>query len=276
MIRGVPAVSYLFVPAIRLDRVEKARQSEADEVIVDLEDAVAEGDKAAAREALDAIPSGRPVHVRVNARRTAHHEADLRAVAALGGRAGGAVLSAVVVPKVEAPEDVATVAAALPAGVAVVALVESARGIVGADAIAAAGAGRLLFGSADYVADIGARPGPEVLAYPRSRLVVASRAAGLPAPVDGPTLSIGDAGLLRAEAQAARALGMGGKLCIHPAQLAAVHEVFGSPADEVEWARNVLAAAADHGGGVFTFEGSMVDEPVLARARRLLAADSGS
>lgn len=275
MIRGVPAVSYLFVPATRLDRVAKARQTAADEVIVDLEDAVAEGDKAGARQALAGIPAGRPVHVRVNAPGTAHHEADLRAVAALSAGTGTSTVSAVVVPKVESAAHLAAVLAALPSSMAVVALVETARGIVAADAIAAAGPTRLMFGSADYVADIGARPGSEVLAYPRSRLVVASRAAGLPAPVDGPTLATGDQDLVRTEAQTARALGMGGKLCIHPAQLAAVHEVFGPSADEVQWARNVLAAAADHGGGAFAFEGSLVDEPVLVRARRLVAADSG-
>lgn len=275
MMRAGPAVSYLFVPATRLDRVAKARLSAADEVIVDLEDAVAEGDKAAAREALAGIPAGRPVHVRVNAAGTAHHEADLRAVAALSDGAATSTVAAVVVPMVESAAGLAAVIASLPSTVAVVALVETARGIVAAEAIAAAGPSRLMFGSADYLADLGARPGSEVLAYPRSRLVVASRAAGLPAPVDGPTLATGDAALVRAEAEAARALGMGGKLCIHPVQLAAVHEVFGPSADEVQWARNVLAAAADQGGGAFSFEGSMVDEPVLARARRLVAADSG-
>jgi citrate lyase subunit beta/citryl-CoA lyase len=267
------AASYLFVPALRLDRVEKARAGAAHEVIVDLEDAIAAGDKDAARRAVAEIPAGRPVHVRVNGRGTPHHEDDLRAVAAA---ASASAVSAVVVPKVESADDLAGAAAAVPPHVAVIALVETARGIVAADAIAAAGPARLLFGSFDYVADIGARPGPEVLAYPRSRLVVASRAAGLPAPVDGPTLATGDDDLLRVEAQAARVLGMGGKLCIHPAQLAVVHEVFGASEDELAWARNVLAAAADHGGGVFTLDGSMVDEPVLARARRLLGADSGS
>ena len=263
--RRTAASSYLFVPATRPDRVEKARRSDADEVIVDLEDAVAPEGKAAAREALAGLPAGRPLHVRVNAGGTAHHGADLRAVAAM------ASLSAVVVPKVESAEGVAGVAAALPAGVAVVALVETARGMVAAEAIAAAGVSRIMFGSADYLADIGARPGRDVLAYPRSRLVVASRAAGLAAPVDGPTLVTADDALVRSEAEEAKALGMGGKLCIHPAQLAAVHDVFRSSDEERRWARAVLAAAEQHGGGAFSFEGSMVDEPVLVRARLLLA-----
>ena len=262
------ATSYLFVPATRPDRVEKARRSDAHEVIVDLEDAVAAEEKAAARDALAGLPAGRPLHVRVNGRDTAHHEADVRAVAAM------ASLSAVVVPKMESADDVAAVAAALPVGVAVVALVETARGIVAAEPVAAAGVSRIMFGSADYLADIGAPPSREVLAYPRSRLVVASRAAGLAAPVDGPTLVTGDESRVRSDALEAKALGMGGKLCIHPSQLAAVHDVFRSSDEERRWALAVLAAAEQHGGGAFSFEGSMVDEPVLVRARLLLASGS--
>jgi citrate lyase subunit beta/citryl-CoA lyase len=263
------AASYLFVPATRLDRVEKARASAAHEVIVDLEDAVAEEDKAAARESLAAIPDGRAVHVRVNARGTAHHDDDLRAAAAL------ASLAALVVPKVESPDDIAAVRRGLPGGIAVLALVESARGVVAADAIAGAGAARIMFGIADYVADLGVQPSPDVLVYPRSRLVVASRAAGLPPPVDGPTLVTSDEGLVRADAETARALGMGGKLCIHPNQVAAVNEVFAGSAEDVAWAGAVLAAAEAHGGGAFSFDGSMVDAPVIARARRILGADPG-
>lgn len=261
------AVSYLFVPATRPDRIDKARRSAADEVIVDLEDAVAAEDKAAARQALAEMPMGRPVHVRINARGSPHHDADLRAVAAL------ASVSAVVLPKVESAEDVAAVASALSTRIAVVALVETARGIVAADSVARAAVARIMFGSADYLADIGAQASREVLAYPRSRLVVASRAAGLPAPVDGPTLVTGDEGLVRAEAEEAKALGMGAKLCIHPAQVTAVNEVFRSSDEERRWARAVLAAADAHGGGAFSFEGSMVDEPVLVRARQLLGPD---
>lgn len=262
----MPAVSYLFVPATRLDRVEKARSSAAHEVIVDLEDAVAEDEKTAARDAVAGIPDGRPIHVRVNARRTPHHDDDLRAAAALPW------VSAVVVPKVESADDVAEVKAALPGTIAVVVLVESARGIVAADAIAEAGAARIMFGSVDYVADLGTQPSQAVLAYPRSRLVVASRAAELAAPIDGPTLVTSDEGLVRAEAEAAKALGMGGKLCIHPSQLAAVNEVFASSGDDVAWAAAVLAAAEAQGGGAFSFEGSMVDAPVIARARRILGS----
>lgn len=266
--RLAAAASYLFVPATRSDRVEKARRSAADEVIVDLEDAVAAEDKAAARDALAHLPLGRPVHVRVNAPSTSFHDADLRAVAGL------AWVSAVVVPKVESADDVGAVAAALPSVMPVIALVETARGIVEVDSIASSAVARLMLGSADYLADIDAHPSSQALAYPRSRLVVASRASRLPPPVDGPTLATDDDDLVRCDAEEARALGLGGKLCIHPAQLAVVNQVFRPSDEQRRWASAVLAAADAHGGGVFAFEGTMVDEPVLVRARRLLGPDS--
>jgi citrate lyase subunit beta / citryl-CoA lyase len=261
---GLP-VSYLFVPANRLDRLGKALDSGTDEVIVDLEDSVGSADKDAARQALMSMtPPSRPVLVRVNGRASEHHAADVRAISSLGW------LAAVILPKVEYPEDIAALKTTLPGRVGVLALVESARGIVAAEAIADGGAHRLLFGSADYLADIGAASGREALAYPRSRLVVASRAAGLPAPVDGPALSITDVAQVRSDTQDAKAVGFGAKLCIHPAQVPIVNAVFRPSDEQIRWARAVLAVAGDH-VGAFTFEGAMVDQPVLARARQLLA-----
>jgi citrate lyase subunit beta/citryl-CoA lyase len=176
-----------------------------------------------------------------------------------------------VLPKVEGADDVTTLAGGLPDRIGVVALVETARGVVAANAIAAAGATmRIMFGSADYLADIDAQPGRDALAYPRSRLVVASRATGLPAPVDGPALAIGDDAAVRLDAEDAKALGFGAKLCIHPTQVPVVNAVFRSSDDEIRWARAVLQAARSS-TGAFRFEGAMVDEPVLARARHLLA-----
>jgi citrate lyase subunit beta / citryl-CoA lyase len=237
--------------------------SGAGEVIVDLEDGVAVDDKVAARRALAEISAARPVQVRINAGETAHHEADLRAVAILPW------VSAIVLPKVESAKDVAVVASALPTGIAILALVETACGPVAVEDIARAGIARVIFGSVDYLADIRARSSRGVLAHPRSRLVVASRAAGLPAPVDGPTLFTGDEGAVRADAEDAKAMGFGAKLCIQPAQVPPVNEVFGSSDEERRSARAVLEAAASQGGGAFAFEGAMVDEAVLIRARQL-------
>ncbi len=261
------ARSLLFVPATRPDRVGKALASGADTVIVDLEDAVAEADKAAARQSLRHLAPAAPCVVRINGADTPHHGDDVAAVAALDW------VSAVLVPKVEEPGVVDTVRAALPEGCAVLAIVESARGLLAADAIAAGGVARLVFGVVDFLADLGVGPSAEVLLYPRSRLVLASVAAGLPGPVDGPHLTIADAAGLATDAAAAKALGFGGKVCIHPAQVAVVNDAFTPSAAEVTWAHGVLAAAAT-ANGAFAYEGAMVDEPVLRRARRIVASQN--
>jgi citrate lyase subunit beta/citryl-CoA lyase len=258
------AVSYLFVPGVQLDRIEKARLSAADEVIIDLEDSVRAVDKPVARQNLSKLPTGRSIQVRINPRGSPEHDADLRAVAAQP------LVSAVVLPKVESEEDVTLVAAVLPEWVRLIALVETARGIVAAESVARAAVSGLMFGCVDYLTDIGVGLSREALVYPRSRLVLASRAADLPAPIDGPSLAIGDDVALRTESDEAKALGMGGKLCVHPNQVPIVNQVFHTSDEEHRWAAAVLAAAENRGEGGFMFEGLMVDEPVLARARRLL------
>lgn len=258
--------SYLFVPATRPDRVGKALASGADAVIVDLEDAVGEDRKDEARSNLGRLEVDTPVPalVRVNAEATPHHRADLEAVAAAPW------VSGVVVPKAESAAGVAAVASTLGDRVEILALVESARGVAAADEIAASGVARLLLGGVDYVADIGPFAGPEALAYPRHRLAVASRVAGLPAPVDSPTLATSDVAAVEGDARAAAALGFGAKLCIHPAQVPVVNRVFSPSAEQVAWARAVLDAAEATGGDAFTLDGRLVDEPVLVRARRFL------
>ena len=105
--------------------------------------------------------------------------------------------------------------------------------------------------------------------YPRSRLAVASAAAGIAPPVDGPSLHLDAPEQLRDECRHVRALGFGGKLCIHPAQVAVVAEAFAPSADEIAWARRVIEAA--DGAGAVAVDGRMVDEPVVERARQLLA-----
>ncbi len=273
------ARSLLFVPADRPERLPKALASGADAVIVDLEDAVAPAARPAARIALAqawqalGTASRRQVAVRINAVGTADHADDLALVRELAL----ARLDCLVVPKAEGPGSLASVAAALPLGtrMALVPLIESAAGAAQVDAIAhAPGVLRLALGHIDLQADLGMLCGPDEaeLAPLRWSLVLASRCAGLPPPVDGVTTTLADGARLAADTARARRFGFGGKLCIHPAQVAGVHAGFAPTVAERDWALRVLQADAAAHGGACSVDGKMVDAPVIALAQRLLRA----
>lgn len=257
------AASFLFVPATRPDRIVKAAASRAHHVVVDLEDAISQDDVAAARANLERLSPDRPLFLRVNPLGAAAHEADMAIAARLSWLAG------VVLPKVESAGEVEQFLDRTMPGTAVLALLETPRAIQRADQIALSGAARLIFGSIDYLTSIGADSSAEVLAYPRSRLVVASAAAGIAPPIDGPTLALSSNESVREDAQTAKALGFGGKLCIHPSQVVAVNDTFAPTAERVEWAHRVVESATT-ARGVFVVDGQMVDEPVVARAREIL------
>lgn len=271
------ARSLLFVPGDRPERHAKALAAGADAVIIDLEDAVAPGAKAAAADglrsgwaALAATPGRPPLLLRCNAAGTPWFDEDLRLAAEL--RPDGLVL-----PKAEQPPQLAEVAQRLPAGVALLPLVESAAGLANARALAAGGhALRLLFGHLDFQADLGlvASDDEHELDAVRLELVLASRLAGLPAPVDGVTVATGDPARLAADVQRAQRLGYAGKLCIHPQQVAGVHQAFAPTPERLAWAQRVMdaLAAGAGGGGVVQVDGKMVDAPVLKLAQRVLAA----
>ena len=136
---------------------------------------------------------------------------------------------------------------------------------------AAPGVHRLVFGSIDFQLDLGMRDAhEEELLYFRSQIVLASRLAGLAAPIDGVSTAIDDAEALHTDVQRARRLGFGGKLCIHPKQVAGVHRGFAPSADELAWAQRVLAASAAAGGAAIAVDGKMVDKPVLLRAAAIV------
>lgn len=265
------ARSFLFVPGNRPERFAKALASGADAVIVDLEDAVPLDAKDTARDALlvawsglDAAERARLL-VRVNQAGTPWHEADLTAVASLSG------LGAVMLPKAENAQQIEHAFRA--SGVPVLPLIESAEGVGLMDAIArAAGVLCLGLGHIDLQADLGMSCGPDEaeLAPIRVALVVASRRAGLSAPVDGVTTATTDADVLARDAQRSRRFGFGAKLCIHPAQVAGVHQALAPTEVECDWARRVLAAELAAGGGAFSVDGKMVDPPVLLLARKIL------
>ncbi|MGI6246777.1 MAG: HpcH/HpaI aldolase/citrate lyase family protein [Pseudochelatococcus sp.] len=251
----------LFVPADRPDRFVKAAASGADAVILDLEDAVAADAKDAARAALAADFTDLPVIVRINAAGTSWHEADVEAVRKLP-------VAAVMLPKAEDPAALAAVSAGLGGDVALIALIESARGVARVREIAETpGVARLAFGSVDFCADLGCAHLREVLLPIRLQLVLASRLAAIAAPVDGVTVQLGDPAIAHDDAAHARALGFTGKLCIHPKQIAEVKRAFAPAADEIAWARQVLAS----GDGAVSVDGAMVDEPVRIRARTIIA-----
>jgi citrate lyase subunit beta/citryl-CoA lyase len=263
--------TYLFVPGNRPDRFGKALASGADAVVLDLEDAVAADGKDAAREAVrawaaDATPADRArVVVRTNDLGSAHAAADLAAVAEAG-------ITAIMLPKTESADDVATVRSAAP-DVVVLALVESARGLAAAEEIAAApGVVRLVFGTLDYALDLDLEieDASDGLSYAAGRLAVASRCAGIATPVGGVTPQLGDEPRLLADLAWSRRHGFGAKLCIHPAQVAAIHAALAPTTQAVERARRVLEADAGSPGAA-QLDGRMIDRPVVLAARRTLA-----
>lgn len=249
----------LFVPANRPERFAKAAASGTDAVILDLEDAVAADTKDAARAALSADFTDLPVLVRINAYGTPWHQQDVDAVAILP-------LVGVILPKSEDPATLAAVARAVPHPI--IALVETARGLAAARTIASIdGVARLAFGSVDFCADLACAHLREVLLPVRAELVLASRLAGIAAPLDGVTVQFDDPAISHDDARHARALGMTGKLCIHPRQVSEVRRAFAPTETEIDWARRVLAAD----DGAVSVDGAMVDEPVRIRARAILA-----
>lgn len=231
-------------------------------VILDLEDAVSPDQKAAARESVAAsLNSGSEAIVRINAEGTPWFEADLRLICALGIRA-------VVLPKAESAATVAKIALATGA---VIPLIETAMGISQAREIARQpGVDRLAFGSIDFKVDLGISGDDQALNFFRSELVLASRLAGIQAPIDGVTDALDDAEAVRRDAERAKRFGFGAKLCIHPKQVAVVNAAFAPSQDEVEWARRVVSAIG-RGGGAVSVDGKMVDRPVAALAARILA-----
>ena len=267
------ARSFLFVPADRPERYAKALASGADAVIIDLEDAIAPADKLAARQALvQALPSlsaaerGRLL-VRINAVGSAWHGDDLAALRNLGP-------VAIMVPKAESVATLAQVAALMGPACPLLPLIESVAGLDVIDALAACPQVlRLVFGHLDFQADAGLACGVDEseLVPVRLAIVLASRRAGLVAPVDGISPGTRDTAQLGLDAARSRRGGFGGKLCIHPAQVAVVNAAFTPSADELDWARRVQAAFAAAGGGVFSLDGRMVDAPVLRLAQRTLA-----
>ncbi|MFA1537504.1 HpcH/HpaI aldolase/citrate lyase family protein [Actinomadura monticuli] len=259
--------SWLYVPGDRPDRFGKALDSGADAVILDLEDAVAPSAKQdARRNVLDALAAGRPAHVRINAPATPDGADDI----ALLANAPDA-LAGVRVPKCEDPDELRRVADAL--GVPVFPVLESALGVENALLLATAHplVAGISLGEADLAADL--RAGGDALAWPRSRVVVAARAAGLPSPPQSVWTAVRDLDGLRADTLAGRRAGFFGRSVIHPAQIPVVHEACVPDPDDVAWARDLMDRLAEQGEAAWIDSaGHFVDKAVVERAAWLLDA----
>ncbi len=260
------ATTWLFVPGDRRERFAKATSSGADVVVLDLEDAVAPDRKVGARADVAAFLASTPraCAVRINAVGTPWHEDDARTLR----QAGPAI---VMLPKSEEAEVVEDVRSRLAPRSTIIALVESARGVLQATSIAQSPAvSRLVLGSFDLAAELGVDPDHRpAMERARQELVLASAASGLPGPVDGVSGDIADIAAMQHDARLSASLGFAGKLCIHPRQVVPVASVFEPTASEVAWATRVVEASDE--GGVVVVDGRMIDAPVVTRARRLLA-----
>ncbi|MFF9282145.1 HpcH/HpaI aldolase/citrate lyase family protein [Streptomyces griseosporeus] len=272
-VSATPPLTWLYVPGDRPRTVVKALGAGADVVVVDLEDAVAPERKEYARAATAELlgePQPVPVHVRVNDLDGPLAAADLAAVAALPG------VSGLRLPKVTSPAQIVPVAErTAPAGggpPALYALLESALGVELAHVIATAHPALrgIALGEADLRADLGVRDDAG-LDWPRSRVVVAARAAGLAPPPQSVHPDTRDLVGLAASCARGRALGFLGRAAIHPRQLPVIERAYLPTPEEIEQAETVVAAAAAGQGAQALADGRFVDEAVVVAARRTLS-----
>lgn len=268
--------SVLFVPGTSRERFPKAFASGADAVVLDLEDGVDAARKAEAREAvgewLATAPADGPARlVRVNGAASEFIDDDLDWLSSIEG-----LFDALVLPKVETPEEIAGIAHRAES-TPIVPLLETARAILHARDIVTAGPviPAVLFGAEDLTAELGIPrtvEGDELIVA-RGLVVLAAVSVGAD-PIDAVLVDIENPERLRKDAKRARAVGFTGKMAIHPDQVSVINETFSPSADEVAAARKILEAgeaASARGEGAFRLDGRMVDAPVIRRAQRVLA-----
>jgi len=290
-----PIRTALFVPGNRPDRVDKAVKSGADAVIIDLEDSVPLARKEETRPIVREKVfehRDRKIIIRVNALGSGLLQGDLDEVIVKD-------LNFIIAPKVESTEHIKEIDRRLldaekkkgmeAAAVGVIPLIESARAVQNIFQIVSetTGSSRIVtvaFGAADYTLDMGiemTREGTE-LSYPRSRIPVACRAAGIEPPLDTPfMIDLKDIEALKADAMRAKRLGFQGKLCIHPNQIEPCNAIFSPTREEILYAQRVVQAfeeAESKGVGAIQLDGKFIDYPVVNRSRRILklAAAIGS
>jgi len=276
--------SLLFAPGNHPRKVEKCLTLDADAVILDLEDAVANAEKEATRAVVVAAlstPRRALGYVRVNATDTPYCYGDIQAVVRPG-------VDGIVLPKLERPGDLETVDwlmaqlerdRGLPVGgIDVLPIIETGRGLKAIDEICGARSRmrRLSFGAGDFTLDMGLTwtEGEEELAFARAAIVLACRAAGLEPPLDTVHIDLGRLAVLRSATERARGMGFQGKLCIHPEQVPVVNEVFTPGEEEVALARRYMQAfeeAEAAGSASIQVDGHFIDYPIVEKARRTVA-----
>ena len=257
--------TYLFVPADRPERFSKALASGADRVIIDLEDAVAADSKDGGRAAIaDADLDWSRVAIRINDATTPFHEDDIALLKTIS-------VPAVMVPKAGSADMLAAISGALGDTCLLLPQVETVKSLFALpELLASPGVGRVFFGHLDFALDLGSGLDQDALRHVRSQIVLQSRFAGKPAPVDSVTPDFHNLESVTADALAARNLGFGGKLLIHPAQVEPVRHVFGPSENAIDWARRVIAAMEDGNRGAVSVDGQMIDRPVEEAARLIL------
>ncbi|CTQ31379.1 HpcH/HpaI aldolase/citrate lyase family protein [Jannaschia rubra] len=269
-----PVRSVLYIPGSRPRALEKARGLPVDAIIFDLEDAVSPDEKINARNTLaEALQAGgygaRLRIVRVNGADTEWGADDFAALAALAP-------DAVLLPKVNSPDDVAAAAKHLEGETQIWAMMETPEGVLNAAAIARAPRmGGFVMGTNDLAKELNCRDRPDRLPLMTAlgTCLMAARAAGIPC-IDGVFNAYLDEDGLRTECEQGRDLGMDGKTLIHPAQVAIANEVFAPSAEEVDLARRRIAAfdeAVAAGQGVAVLDGRIVENLHVDTARRTLA-----
>jgi citrate lyase subunit beta / citryl-CoA lyase len=280
-----PLRSFLFAPGNHPRRVEKALTLDADAVILDLEDAVAIAEKPATRGAVVAAYGQKRtglLHVRVNAADTEFCHGDFTAIVQPG-------LDGIILPKVESAAVIQTIdwllanlerERGLPAGgIDLIPIIETAKGLTEIEAILGAGTRvkHCAFGAGDFTLDVNMRWSREEgeLAYARARVVTASRAAGIEAPLDTVWVDLQDEAGLEASTRLALGMGFQGKMCIHPNQVGVVNRVFTPTNAEIDFAERVVAAFAQaekEGSAAIQLDGKFIDYPIVYRAQRTLDA----
>lgn len=258
--------SYLFVPANRVERFEKALNTSADAVIIDLEDAVPAELKNSARENLKQWLTKHPeqhVMLRINARQTEWFVDDVK-LALIPN------IDAIILPKAESITDLAAITSIRPLDL--FALIETPLGFANVRQIATAPYVRaLMFGSIDFQLEMDMQDAGyyELLNF-RNEIALASKLAGISPPVDGVTVDFMNEDLLRQETLQAKRLGFAGKLCIHPNQVDIVNQTFAPSSEEIAWANRVLQIVAESQNQAVSLDGKMIDLPVILRAKKIM------